>query len=373
MREFSDLIGRIYDTVVNPELWPVVLNETCRYTNTSRSLLIFEDAVEPERSIFRLSARDPEFEKLYLRTYLLLNPARLATIGQVKPGDVVLTTDYTTRKDFSNSRFAREFLAQRQIIDVAAVILEMTSTSVTVLSVTRSKDQGYAGAAVRRKLEGLAPHFRRAINMSRFFEDRSLKGASLAATLDGLAAAVFLLDHEGVVVHMNRAAQEILRNGNVFKSGRYLIPFESGARTVLLDALTAAREGDTALGVKGLSIPLKARDGRAFVGVILPLSTGERRSTSARYQAVAAFGVREVTAEPPMPSPALAELYNLTRREMTVLVALVGRGGIPEISEILGISEDTTKTHLKAIFRKTGTNRQADLVKLMANADSLFP
>jgi DNA-binding CsgD family transcriptional regulator len=32
----------------------------------------------------------------------------------------------------------------------------------------------------------------------------------------------------------------------------------------------------------------------------------------------------------------------------------------------LGLSDETVKTHLKHVFSKTGTNRQADLVKLIA-------
>jgi FixJ family two-component response regulator len=41
-------------------------------------------------------------------------------------------------------------------------------------------------------------------------------------------------------------------------------------------------------------------------------------------------------------------------------------GGVPEIAPVLGISETTVKTHLQHVFEKTGTQRQADLVKLVA-------
>jgi DNA-binding CsgD family transcriptional regulator len=51
---------------------------------------------------------------------------------------------------------------------------------------------------------------------------------------------------------------------------------------------------------------------------------------------------------------------------MRVLMAIIEVGGVPEVSPILGISEPTERTHLQRIFEKTGTNRQADLVKLVA-------
>jgi hypothetical protein len=51
---------------------------------------------------------------------------------------------------------------------------------------------------------------------------------------------------------------------------------------------------------------------------------------------------------------------------LRVLLAVVEVGGIPEIAPMLGISEATAKTHLKHVFEKTGVNRQADLVKVVA-------
>jgi DNA-binding CsgD family transcriptional regulator len=51
---------------------------------------------------------------------------------------------------------------------------------------------------------------------------------------------------------------------------------------------------------------------------------------------------------------------------MRVLMMIVEVGGVPEVVATLGVSEPTVKTHLQHIFQKTGTSRQADLVKLVA-------
>jgi hypothetical protein len=40
------------------------------------------------------------------------------------------------------------------------------------------------------------------------------------------------------------------------------------------------------------------------------------------------------------------------------------------VAQDLGISETTVRTHLKHIFQKTRTNRQVDLVKLVAAFES---
>ena len=49
-----------------------------------------------------------------------------------------------------------------------------------------------------------------------------------------------------------------------------------------------------------------------------------------------------------------------------MLLAVVEVGGVPEVAVALGIAETTVKTHLGRTYQKTGTSRQAELVKLVA-------
>jgi DNA-binding CsgD family transcriptional regulator len=43
---------------------------------------------------------------------------------------------------------------------------------------------------------------------------------------------------------------------------------------------------------------------------------------------------------------------------------------VPDVAAKLDVSETTIKTHLGRLFAKTGTSRQADLVKLVAGFSS---
>ena len=62
----------------------------------------------------------------------------------------------------------------------------------------------------------------------------------------------------------------------------------------------------------------------------------------------------------------IARTYDLTPAELRVLLGVVEVGGVPEVAESLGLGETTVKTHLGRLFQKTGTARQAELVKLVA-------
>jgi DNA-binding CsgD family transcriptional regulator len=82
--------------------------------------------------------------------------------------------------------------------------------------------------------------------------------------------------------------------------------------------------------------------------------------------------VRNAGLDTPSALETLAKLYGLTGSEVRVLQGIVDIGGIPKVAKSLGISEGTTKTHLKGLFAKTGTHRQADLVKLVAGVAGPF-
>jgi DNA-binding CsgD family transcriptional regulator len=99
---------------------------------------------------------------------------------------------------------------------------------------------------------------------------------------------------------------------------------------------------------------------------MLLLTSGRRRRAGATYSGVAAIFVAKASLNAVHPLQSLAAAYKLTPTEMRVLLALVQVGGIPEAVPVLGISETTIKTHLSRIFAKTGSKRQADLVKIVA-------
>jgi DNA-binding CsgD family transcriptional regulator len=99
---------------------------------------------------------------------------------------------------------------------------------------------------------------------------------------------------------------------------------------------------------------------------VLPLIEGMRRRTRSVYTAVAAVFIQKASFNLPSSREIIAKSYKLTPAELRVLFAIVQVGGVPKVSEAMGISVATVKTHLRRLFAKTGTDRQADLVKLVA-------
>ena len=106
-------------------------------------------------------------------------------------------------------------------------------------------------------------------------------------------------------------------------------------------------------------------DGTSFTFLGFAHVWGKSKASIA-YSAVAALFVRKAELDLPHPLEALAGHYQLTPTELKVLIGVVQIGGVPEIADAFGVSQTTVKTHLSRLFGKTGTSRQADLVKIVA-------
>jgi DNA-binding CsgD family transcriptional regulator len=67
-------------------------------------------------------------------------------------------------------------------------------------------------------------------------------------------------------------------------------------------------------------------------------------------------------------SDELRSLFNLTRAEAKFAIEILNADGIQAAADRLSISRATARTHLSRIFEKTGTKRQAALVRLLLSA-----
>jgi len=246
-------------------------------------------------------------------------------------------------------------------------VLDKSATSYAAVSVIRHERDGLVDDETRWRMSLLVPHVRRAVLIGKVIELHKAEASTLADTLDGLTAGMFLVDKTGRIVHANENGHVMIGEARFVRAaGGRLVATDGRANQSLQDIFAAAECGDDAVGVKGISVPLPARAGQEHVAHVLPLTAGMRRRAGASYAAVAAVFVRKATLDVPSPLETVAKRHRLTPSELRVLLAIVEIGGVPEVANALGISETTVKTHLRHLFEKTSTTRQADLVKLVA-------
>jgi DNA-binding CsgD family transcriptional regulator len=203
--------------------------------------------------------------------------------------------------------------------------------------------------------------------IARMFDLKVAEAATFADTLDGLDAGLYLVDAEARLIHANAAGQVILDARDILHEIRgHLAACDPTANQTLRDVFAAAGQGDSVVGAGGIAVPLIGKDGQRLVAHALPLTSGARRRAGVAYRAVAALFVRKAALAMPSRSEVIGKAFKLTPTELRVLLAIVELGGVPEVAAALGVADTTVRTHVSRLFEKTGTARQADLVKLVA-------
>ena len=366
-QQLSNIIGNIYDAALDPTLWPSALEHTCAFVEGVAAGLVVQDPILNTGQFYFSWGLDPYYERLYLEKYIKINTSVNAILCQSQANDVVSTEMLMPYDEFLASRFHVEWAMPQGYCDFVGVILDKSATSVANLSVIRHARQGKADEGARFRMGLLAPHFCRAVQIGKVIDLHKIEAATLADTLDGLTAAIILVDANGRIVHANVSGQALLEKGAILQGtdGR-LATTNSKVNQSLHDVFAAAGGGDLEMGVKGIAVSLSKHDGERWLAHILPLTSGARRKAGSEYSAAAAVFVRKAGLDLPHPLETITNIYRLTPAEMRVLMAIVQIGGVSEIAPVLGISEATVKTHLAHLFAKTDTSRQADLVKLVA-------
>lgn len=96
---------------------------------------------------------------------------------------------------------------------------------------------------------------------------------------------------------------------------------------------------------------------------VLPLRHGSLRPGLSPNAAAAIIMTRNVGSKA-APSEALSALFDLTAAEAKVFSLIAAGKSVAQAARALDVQPSTAKTHLLRIFSKTGTHRQADLIRL---------
>ena len=205
-------------------------------------------------------------------------------------------------------------------------------------------------------------------------------GASLEAGLARSLRATVLVDNGGRILFLNSPAEDLLRRGVLAcKSGSLSVTDASVADRFEAMLASVCSPGAGAWE-EDMVVLLHSEDPNALSGVRRDGAQIFALPPSHPFRTVAPSAVACVrlvhlsgedagasTVEPDV----LMKAFGLTPREAR-LAAFVGAGNsLDAACQTFGVSRNTVRVQLQAVFDKTGTRRQAELVRLVQGLASL--
>ncbi len=179
---------------------------------------------------------------------------------------------------------------------------------------------------------------------------------------DAMNCGGIFLDAEKRVVHLSRGAEAAFEGCFSLKNGRLCAHDRSSDvlfQTMLDQHL---KYGESHKQWRRQALGIKREDRRPLIVRAVPIDPAVRREIDDAALVLMLVDPEEC----PEPSEAiLQQLFGTTRAEARIANRLLCGESLQEIAEATGVSIGTVRSQMKALFVKTGTHRQAELVALL--------
>ncbi len=360
------MIENIYSTVADPGAWPAVLRELVACSNSRSARLLVMNA-EATRVVSSLKENlDDSYHRQYTEYYVNACPWR-PELQQKPPGRLYSTyLHFSCRQsDFLRSEFYNDWAGPQDIQHGVCGTIYQDSGRTIQLLVQRTGGQGHYTEQDTAFINHFVPHLQHAFQLSGQVADRCARAEAVAIAAEGKILPYFLLDYSLRVIQCNPGAEALLgaETPLTFCNGHVEVADEAcnqRLQRLMRDCLSSA--DSRFFHSSGGSLEVPRPNGAALHLLVRPIHP-DIPALTARPAGYVVVYVYDPEAEIAVDPECLSRLYSLSEAEIRVLVAMLATADPAEVAKRCFISLHTVRSHLKAIFAKTGTRGQADLMK----------
>lgn len=356
----KDVADDIYEAAFDPEGWPRVIDRISRHSGAESGVMMVFDNIRPVKSL--ATGRSLDLWAKVSEAERWKQDRRIPFFFSNPLSGFVVADEYFPPEILGDGTL--EIAHALGLDQQVGTIIPMPTGELVVFILNRLRERGRFDPGLTGELNRLYPHLARSAYLAaRLRMERAL---STVAALQALGVPAAVLSAKGRVMASNALIESVSDT---------LIPLAFGglglvrpaANKLLQEAITAA-QGDQEAAARSIPVPAEA-DRPATIVHVVPL----RRSASDIFSGAATLiAAVTVSASRLVPSlQVLMGLFDLTPAEVKLAAALAGGSSLQQAAFRSGIQKTTARTHLDAIFRKTGTSRQGQLVALLKGTQLL--
>lgn len=359
----------IQAAALQPAQWQEVADRLPRCVPGTKVIMQVWDGLSPPLPLIS-SGWSPAAIRAYGAYYCEINPWRPAWL-EMPPMRACWADDYLPNADLKKTEYYADLLQPEGEVDGATgikVVQEDGRLAMLAVHYDGGKREEMH-AVLGPLIQGLATSMRQALDVNRAIY-RSTPSLGLNRDLlHALLQPAFIVDRHCRLLAANARAEELFSDRDFYVGARDLLRFtdvRTGKAFAEKVRLICSTKPDTPASIEDLSLTLPQG---AFSMSVLPVA---RNLRSMALSGVLPMFLPEVVALVVLrpsyeatPSDGIRTRYGLTKSEARLAAALPNGGTLLEVASRLGISYETARTQLRAVFVKTGVNRQSELVALV--------
>lgn len=360
------ILDLIYDAAADNDLWPHALTAVADLTHSEGGIL-FGQSYTAQRIYFDFNGRlNEDCNRAYQERHMQ-NPWSRYMESQ-PTGRLVLSDEAVSLGELQRSAFFDEVLRPQEIAHNGMIALAARDDFRAAFNMCRSARRGMFDPDEQRLLEWLSPHLCRSVTLGFRIDGYLAMQQAAFDVLDRLADGIAVLDRKARVLFVNAAARRMAEEG-VLRLHQSVGTHSSAHSQRLNELIRSALQG-AAGGTMSLPRQLDGRLLTILVSAIRSKDLGRLSDAGVKDAAVLLFVV-DPAKRRSIPLGQIMDAYGLTHAEARVALAASSGNTVLETAQSLKLSPNTIKTHLRRVFAKTATGRQAELAGLIASIGSV--
>jgi DNA-binding CsgD family transcriptional regulator/PAS domain-containing protein len=364
----QDLVEQIYSAVSEPALWEQFLENLTQSTGAHAARMRMTNSNNGLYNLIAGVGYDSSFDERYRDYYVnidLWNPL----LEQQKPGMIFESHKIVNDNTFRKSEIYNDFFKHYDMFYALGSNIIKSGNSIARIGIHRTQLQGLFNEEQRLLLKQLMPHLQRAFKLNIHLDELQSQRDSMHDLLYRSSTPLILIDEFEQITFVNQQAERILNsNDGLTVKGNYIKARRDSEQKTLQQMIHEA----VATGLKkgmgsGGGMRLTSKNGEHLFNLIItPYPAHATTNLGINKRICAAIFIHDPTQVSTLPAKLLQTLYGLTPAETRLAENIVGGLTPAEAAAKLGVSISTTRTQLRALFAKTDTQRQSELVQLLS-------
>ena len=296
------------------------------------------------------------------RTYFVNRDVRIEPGLQVPVGHAMFERKLMPMRHWKGSEIYNDLLYPGDSPWVLAFWLHKALNKVVLLSIQGSRHRGAFDELDGEHIKPIIPHLRRALEIKDRLEIAQIRCDTLTASLDKSSFGVLILNVDGHILEANAAATQLLRtNIGMRRESDGMLWLREPAGKELDQWILAGTppQGNTD-GL--LKVPRPGMQPISILVTPLPRKTTPWIAGDPRWMLLLFNPEQRIHASLEI----IGRDLGISAREAEIAALLVAGYDLKNTALRLGISSHTVRTHVKAIFSKTGLCSQAELIRRIA-------
>jgi DNA-binding CsgD family transcriptional regulator len=353
--DFKTLEEDFAEAALDPTLWKKALDAVTAKTGSYGAVLIPTTGA----ALRTLPFTDSMSSSLeaYVRDGWHLRDERYRGIAKMSQLGVVDDLDIFSPDTIAKHPYYQEFLAPHHLRWFAGIKV-CCGDDLWCLSIQRTIDQNPFSQSEKDQLARLSRQLSTSAAIAKALGASAATGVLEAFEISN--TAVLLINRHANIFKVNASAQRLLVDDVQIKRGK-LVSSDEKSITNLNNAVYNLLQGREAGLAEAVALHRKGRR---------PLVAYAARFSSMTANALADCQALVILIDPePGPRPleaTLRSVFRLSEAEARIAVQLGSGESLDAVADVLGVGKETSRTHLKSIFAKTGVHRQAELVAILS-------